>query len=158
VASLEDRLAQTLRTEGQARAVKPAPPPEKRGVAPRPPRKAEASKPRIYRETEGGVLLSLSEADDGEGDILDLGLVLHRHTLQVNPEGDVSGGRVALQGSLDAERWFTLAGINLEAGHNVFFAGSAPASAGHEPIAFRYLRAVIVKAVMGGTIDAYVGA
>jgi len=108
--------------------------------------------PSRLRPQAGPPLVSLSAVSAaGPGAALDGLVTRSTATIVVSSSAGVSGGSVALQGSLDGSAWFSMgSAISTTTASTVF----APVQVSQ---LVRYVRANIATAITGGTVTASVG-
>src|SRR5262245_39595958 len=97
-------------------------------------------------------VLSLSGVTTGNGTALDNGACRSNHTLVTVPSGNVTGGAVDLEGSLDNSNWFSISSV---VGGDL--AAVKAAFAPDKPV--QYVRASVRSGspiTGGGTISAWV--
>lgn len=97
-----------------------------------------------------------SSATDTTPTVLDNGAILHSHSIVVTPTEGVSGGEVDLQVSHDGTNWLSASEVS-GIGPVVLDSQGGPQSyypAFNFPA--RYVQAVIIQEIQGGTIEATV--
>ena len=107
----------------------------------------------LAEEVVGGVqgIVSLSDASEvGPGAVLDGGAARANHTAAVTVSAGVTGGEVALMGSLDNLNWFLL---NSETFTSADAGTTVPIM---DTVAVQYIRASVTTAIVGGSVSVMV--